>query len=46
MDLDKTHLYSLFNRNQKIDKNSISNYFLEIKSSFESRKNFTSTLFF
>ena len=44
MDLDKTHPYSLFNGNQEIDKNSISNYFLEIKSSFESKKNFTSAL--
>ena len=44
MKLDKTHPYSLFNGNQIIDKHSISNYNLEIKSSFENKKNQTSAL--
>ena len=38
MKLDKTHPYSLFDGNQKIDSESISNYNLKIYSSFKNKK--------
>lgn len=43
-DLDKTHSYSLFAGDATIDPDSISNYKLEVLSSFEDKENTPSAL--